>query len=156
MKYKIRVITISIIIIMLGTFLLPTVKVFAQSNNSTAVIKGTYQFTSIEGENIQSQNTFEYRDECFTRSSFIGCKELEMLSIQAASASGSYYGPENDNDEIDTSVCAHNITEMLNKMKFKDVSTNKYYTTEKRENSIGVAVGHKNIIQDGKHIHYLL
>lgn len=150
MKYKIRIISISIIIIMLSTLLLPTVKVFAQSNNSSAVIKGTYQFSSDEGKNIQSQNTFEYRDECFTRSSFLGCKELEMLSIQAASASVSYYGPEIDKAEIDPSVGSHNITEMLNKMKFKDVSTNKYYKTEKHESSMAVAVGHKNIIQDGK------
>ena len=131
------------------SILLPSINVFANTGDSSAVITGTYQFSSNEGSNRQSQNTFEYRDDCFTRSSFIGCKHLEILSIQAASASVSWYGEEIDKDETDPSENAHNIIELLQNLGFDDVATNTYYTVEKHENSIGVAVGHKTIIQDG-------
>ena len=133
----------------LSNFVLPTVNAFADTEDSSAVITGTYQFSSNEGSNRQSQNTFEYRDDCFTRSSFIGCKHLEVLSIQAASASVSWYGTEIDEDEIDTSENAHNIVSLLQDIGFDDVATNTYYTVEKHENSMAVAVGHKTIIQDG-------
>ena len=150
MKNEISLISVSILIILVLNLVLPTISVFAKSEDSSEVITGNYQFSSDEGKNIQSKNTFEYRDDCFTRSSFLGCNHLEILSIQAASASVSYYGSEVDKDEIDPSENSHNITEMLKEMKFEDVSTNKYYTTEKHESSMGVAVGHKNIIQNGK------
>ena len=147
---KYRVISISIIVIMTLNILLFNIEIFAKNNNSSEVITGTYQYSSSEGNNIQIQDTFEYRDDCFTRSSFLGCKHLEVLSIQAASASKCWYVPEIDNDEIDASQNAHNIVEMLNNMKFENVSTNTYYTKEKQENSMGVAVGKKVIIQNGK------
>ena len=150
MKNKAMIIPVFIVIVVVLNIILPTIKVCAEEKNSSKVIRGTYQFSSNEGSNIQTEDTFEYRDECFTRASFLGCKHLEVLSIQAASASISWYGSEQDKDEIDPSENAHNIVEMLKKMEFANVSTNKYYTTEKHESTMGVAVGSKKIIQDGK------
>lgn len=121
---------------------------YADEMNSNKVISGDYQFSSIVGE-VQIQNTFVYRDDCFTRSSFLGCKHLESLSIQVAASSISFYSQEPDYYEIATDVNANNIIDFLTKMEFEDVETNTYYKTEKHENSAGVCVGHKNIIQSG-------
>ena len=145
---KIKNISIFIVVILVFNMLFPLIKVLAKENNSTETINGNYQFASNEGNNIQNQNSFEYRDDCFTRSSFLGCKHLEVLSIQVASASVSYYDME-DKYETDPSENAHNITKFLEDMKFNDISTNNYYKKEKHENSMGVAVGHKCIVQDG-------
>ena len=113
-------------------------------------ITDKYQFTSNENSNIQLEDEFIYRDDCFKRSSFLGCSHLEILSSQAAIASSSWYGENIDKYEVDFTQNAHNIVEMLKNMGFEDVSTNKYYTLEKQENSAGVAVGHKTLQVDGK------
>ena len=126
------------------------INVFATENNISEVIKGVYSFTSNELNNIQLEDVFEYSDDCFKRSSFIGCEHLEILSAQLSIASASRYGLEEDHYEIDPSNNAYNIINLLKDMKFEDVSTNKYYTIEKQENSTGVAVGHKTITVSGK------
>ena len=149
MKYKTGIIAISVFLVIILNLLLPTANVLAKELDSSEVITGKYQSSASEGD-VQIENTFEYRDDCFTRSSFLGCKHLEILSIQAASASISYYGEDTDKDEINTSQNSYNIADMLEKMKFNNIKTNTYYTTEKHENSMGVIVGQKNIIQDGK------
>ena len=127
-----------------------TINVKAENNNSSEIITGTYQYSAIEGNNKQNQNTFVYKDSDFTKSSFKGSKSLEILSIQVASASLSWYGPELDSYEIDSSQNDYNIKNFLNQMKFNKIESNKYYNTEKKENSVGVIIGHKTIIQDGK------
>ena len=121
---------------------------YADTDSSNKVISGDYQYSSSLG-GVQLQNTFEYRDDCFTRSSYLGCKHLESLSIQLAASSISFYSQDQDDYEIATDDNAHNVIDFLTKMEFEDVETNKYYKTEKHENSVGVCVGHKNIIQDG-------
>lgn len=146
---KIRIISLLTIFILILNVLFPFASVFANEKNSSEVIKGTYKYVSNADNKVQSQNTFEYRDDCFTRSSYLGCKHLEVLSIQIASTSVSYY-EEDDKYETDPSQNAKNVIEMLDKIHFVDIKTNDYYTTEKHENSIGVAVGHKNIVEDGK------
>ena len=122
----------------------------ASNNNSKEIITGTYQYSAIEGNNKQNQNTFKYKDSDFTKSSFIGSQSLEILSIQVASASLSWYGEELDKYEIDSSHNDYNIKNFLEKMKFNNIESNKYYNLEKKENSVGVVIGQKNIIQDGK------
>ena len=90
-------------------------------------IKDTYHYTSLDVDNIE--DTFIYSDEYFTKSSFIGNSDLEILSIQVAGASASCY---EENTE------AYNIKDMLTKMKFNNISTNKYYDNDSEENSIAV------------------
>ena len=121
---------------------------YADVEESNHIISGDYQYSSSIG-GVQLQNTFEYRDDCFTRSSYLGCKHLESLSIQVAASSISFYSQEQDTYEIATEDNAHNVIDFLTKMEFEDIETNQYYKTEKHENSVGVCVGHKNIIQDG-------
>ena len=127
MKSKTRIISIMIIVVLFLNLLFLPLIVLAKESDSTAVITGTYNFSSNEENNIQKQNTFKYRDDCFTRSSFIGCKHLEILSIQVSSASVSWYGETTDIYDIDPSQNAHNITKMLEDMKFKNVATNRRF-----------------------------
>ena len=140
---------ISILLIIISLFIYQE-KVFAQTDNSNEIITGTYQFSAIEGNNKQNQNTFLYKDSDFTRSSFIGSKSLEVLSIQVAAASLSWYGEYLDKYEIDSSQNDYNIKNFLNEMEFNNIESNKYYNLEKKENSVGVIIGNKTIIQDGK------
>lgn len=147
---KLKVISLFTIIILLLNILIPSVITLAANADDSQVISGTYQYTSNEISNKQLEDSFEYRDDCFTRSSFLGCEHLETLSSQVAISSGSRYGLEEDKYEIDYSNNAYNVENFLRKMDFKDVSTNKYYTLEKEENSGAVAVGHKDIIASGK------
>lgn len=102
-------------------------------------IKDTYYYTSIDIDNLEDK--FIYSDEYFSKSSFIGNNDLEILSIQTAGASASSY--KNDNE-------AYNIIDMLKKMKFNNISTNKYYDNESEENSIAVTLASKTITVDNK------
>ena len=156
---KKKIISAILAMVMLFNTLMPTMFVLANDDlqeeeliveNSNAVISGEYQYSASEGNNIQNRDTFIYRDDCFTRSSFLGCNHLETLSIQVASASISWYGEEEDSMELDATENAHNLVQLLNNLEFEDVETNKYYTTEKHKNSAGVAVGHKTIIANGQ------
>lgn len=140
--FKILLFTILLVII--------PMQVFAENNNSNDIITGTYQFNAIEGNNKQLQNTFVYKDSDFTKSSYKGSKSLETLSIQVAGASLSWYGKDLDKYEIDASQNDYNIKDFLNKMEFKNIESNKYYKLEKKENSVGVIIGQRKIIQDGQ------
>jgi len=129
---------------------MPCVVVFAKAEDSSEIIKGTFSYTSNEGYNRQIENSFEYRDDCFTRSSFLGCHHLEILSSQVAISSASRYGMEEDFYDTNPEENSYNVVKFLNDMKFENVETNKYYTLEKQENSGAVAVGHKTIVASGK------
>lgn len=115
-------------------------------NSIATTTSDTYSFTATENHQASGTDTFEFCDECFTRSSFLGCSHLEILSAQAANASYSKFG----DNYTDTSHYPDNITDMLKKCGFSDVSTNKYYTSMSSENSAAVAVGHMTVTQDGK------
>ena len=147
---KLKKIPVLTVIVLLLNSIIPSVAALAADINSSSVIKGTYQYTSNENSNKQLEDSFEYRDDCFMRSSFLGCEHLETLSSQVAISSASWYGEEEDQYEVDYSNNSHNVVDFLKKMDFKDVSTNKYYTLEKEENSGAVAVGHKTITTSGK------
>ena len=41
----------------------------ASDTDSDSVKEGTYSYTSNEGNNIQREDSYIYRDDCFTRSS---------------------------------------------------------------------------------------
>lgn len=141
MKKKIK----SLLFLLLMIFPL---SVYAE--DSKEIITGNYQYSAIEGYNKQNQNTFLYKDSDFTKSSFIGSKSLEVLSIQVAGASLSWYGKDIDKYEIDYTQNDYNIRNFLNDMKFNNIESNKYYNLEKKENSVGVIIGSKTIIQDNK------
>ena len=147
-KTTIRGLAILLAVILL-TGCLPPGSV-ADSSWTPATIQGTYSYTSDEGSNKQCTDRFIYRDDCFMRSSFLGCGHLTELSAKVCLASSSRYGE--GEDEYDTSPVNNgiNLVRMMNAMGFKDVETNNYYNLEKLENSCGVSVGHREIQVDGK------
>lgn len=147
---RLKIVLLITVIILLLNIIIPSIDALATDTDNLSVIKGTYQYTSNENSNKQLEDSFEYRDDCFMRSSFLGCEHLEALSSQVAISSASWYGEEEDKYEIDYSNNSHNVVDFLTKMDFKDVSTNKYYTLEKEENSSAVAVGHKTITTSEK------
>ena len=116
----------------------------AGTDSSSAVINGTYQFASHAHSNVQLQDSFEFREDCFLRPSSSGCDHLLALSAQAALASVSAYSA-NDDYESDPSGNPANIIQMLQDMGFENVETNAYYRLEKLEDSAGVAVADRNI-----------
>ena len=148
MRNKNRLSLLLITLLFSSIFLIKDV--FAESINSDEIITGNYQYSAIEGSNKQNKNTFIYKDSDFTKSSFKGSKSLETLSIQVAASSLSWYGKEIDQYEVDNSENDYNVKNFLNEMKFKSIESNKYYNLEKKENSVGVIVGKKEIIQDGE------
>ena len=91
--------SISYLLIIIISFILMQGNVLAKTNNSEEIITGTYQYSAIEGNNKQNQNSFVYKDSDFTKSSYIGSKSLEILSIQVAASSLSYYGEQIDKYE---------------------------------------------------------
>ena len=138
-------VTLLAFLLILTFSLTPTLTVLAQNENQRIGIAGTYQYSAVDDSVKQNKNTFQYVEECFTRSSFLGCSHLEILSIQAATASISRYS---DYNELASDENAKNIVDLLNKLEFKNIAKNTYYSTEKRENSMGVVVGNKIVVQD--------
>ena len=134
-------------IILIILFIILPIVVLAEESE---VIKGTYYFTSNENSNIQLSDSFEYRDSDFMKSSFIENNHLETLSSQVAISSASRFGDKEDYYEVDCSDSGYNVKDFLKKMKFNDVTTNKYYTLDNEENSAAVAVGHKEIKTNDK------
>ena len=115
-------------------------------------IDGTYQFTSAEGSGIMISDTFEFREDCFMRSSFLGCGHLALLSAQAASASYNFYPPTGEGEAPgkDTSQGGKTISELLESAGFEEVEVNNYYSADKLENSVGAAVGKRTITVSGQ------
>ncbi len=117
-----------------------------QEEKGSAFIKnGVYYYTSNEGNNIQEKDTYTYRDSYFTGNSYMESKGLVTLSAQIALASASKYGDYEDKYEQDYTDNGANITYMLSDIGFSDVVTNKYYRSEKLENSAAVAIGRKRL-----------
>ena len=119
--------------------------VFAAETDSSYVTEGNYSFTSNELANKQIEDHFTFREDCFMRSSFLGCNHLLELSAQLAIASASRYGDQEDKYEIDPSNNGENVVNLLAGMGFQDVETNRYYDLEKLEDSCAAAVGHREI-----------
>lgn len=113
------------------------------------VITGTYTFTSAEGSNIQLTDDFEFREDCFMQSSFIGCAHLAAISAQAALASSTRFGDAIDPYGVDTSAGGVNIVNFLTAAGFSNVEANSWYSLQSEENSCSVAVGARTITADG-------
>ena len=137
---NLKIVSLTLAFVLIFSILMPSVY----------ALTDTYHFTSNEDKNIQCEDEFTFRNDCFKRSSFLGCSHLEILSAQVAEASVSWYGEKEDKYEVDYSKNGHNLTTMLTDIGFENVSTNKYYTLEKQENSAGVAVGYRTITVDNK------
>jgi len=88
-----------------------------------------------------------WRDDCFLRSSYLGCCHLAEMSA-AASLAGMPYSDASRTPKENEALSPKYIKEFLSKAHFEDVETNKYYTVYTEENSAGAALGHKTI-RDG-------
>ena len=142
-----------VVCVLLGAILVTAgipLPAFAADTDASYVTSGTYSYTSNKYSNIQGNDSFTFREDCFMRSSHLGCCHLYELSATAALASVSRYGEGPDPYEIDPSNNAQNIKKLLSDMGFSDVETNKYYTLEKLEDSAAVCVGHRQIEAFGK------
>lgn len=134
--------------IMAGALTISGIPAIAFADEAPAVVTGTYKFTSADGEDLRSSDSFTFREDCFMQSSFTGCSHLATLSSQAALAAGSYYGP--DPAIKDVTRNPENILNMLSDMGFENVKANEEYTSEEYINTTGVAVGKHTVTADGK------
>ncbi len=114
------------------------------------VTEGDYSYSSNENRNIQGEDVYVFRDDCFMRSSCLESSHLAELSASAVLASVSRYGQVEEPCAINLKNSGQNIKAMLKDIGFKNVETNKYYDLEKLENSIGVCIGSKKIEAYGK------
>ncbi len=115
---------------------------------TSAVIEGDYNFTATRMSNLQMSDHFTFREDCFQRSSFLGCSHLAVLSAQLAEASQGWFGNDLDPYEDNLGETGHNMVAMLSAMGFSNVEVNDYCGIDTQENSMGVAVGTRQIVQD--------
>jgi len=118
-------------------------------------IEITYSFSSggTEGGQLPTDKV-TWRDDCFLRSSYLGCSHLAEVSAAAALASGAYSNPSLTPEQNEP-LAPRYVKAFLSAAHFKDVETNKYYTVMAEENSAAAAFGHKTI-QDGDKTYTLL
>ena len=124
--------------------------VLAAETDDDYVTEGEYTSTSNEGVQSPLTDSFTFREDCFMRSSFLGCDHLATLSSEVCEASASWYGSEDTGLELDYTNNSANLVDMLTKMGFEDVATNEYYKLVMQENSAAAAVGHREIKAGGK------
>ena len=124
---------------------------FASRDSAPETIEITYHFNPgvTEDTGYTPSDTVTWREDCFTRSSFLGCSHLAELSAAAALTSTPYVDPSLTPEQNEP-LAPKYVTEFLTAAHFEDVETNKYYTTRQEENSVGAALGHKTVRQDGK------
>ena len=122
----------------------------AGESDAAGTVTGTYHFTSTKAANAQIEDSFVFREDCFERSSFLGCTHLAELSCQAALASASWYGSELDPFEISYAENSHNLVQMLEDMGFSDIRENAYYSLEKEDNSMAAVAARRTIEVSGK------
>ena len=128
---------------------------FASGTVEPETIEITYSFNSGETEGgLLPTDKVTWRDDCFQRSSYLGCSHLAEVSAAAALASSPYINPSLTPTQNEP-LAPRYVTEFLSKAHFRDVETNKYYTTRSEENSAAAAFGHKTI-QDGDKTYTLL
>ena len=121
----------------------------AEETDPSFITEGTFEYQSNEGYGHELTDSFRFREDCFMRSSYLGCEHLALLSSQAAMASFSRYNPD-DPVGADYSIGYQNIEGFLDAMDFEDIEHNRYYEQEKVENSCGAAAGHRTIRAFGK------
>ncbi|MDO4807997.1 MAG: hypothetical protein Q4A07_12220 [Coriobacteriales bacterium] len=111
------------------------------------VVEGTYSFTTATAidNSIHVADTFTFREDCFMRSSFLGCTHLSELSAQLAMSSFGWFGEAGDPYEDNIGDTGHNMKNLLSAMGFSNVQTNGYCQSDTLTDSVGVAVGRRTI-----------
>ena len=117
-----------------------SVRAQAAETDEGFITEGVYTYTTGGGKDLQEQDSFVFREDCFMRSSYLGCAHLAELSAQAAMASSGLTGAGSDSADS-----ADNLTAFLTAAGFEDVETNRYYALATQENSIGVAVARRTV-----------
>lgn len=121
----------------------------AKDLNSSAKT-GTYHYNLYEGANKQGTDTFEYDDAYFMKSSYDVDAHLVTLSAQATLASRNKWGDKEDKYEQDPSNGSENVENFLKELGFSNVESNEWYHHEMLDNSMGVALGYREIEENGK------
>ena len=127
---------------------LASMSVFSAETDKSYVKEGEVVATASGPGPHELTTDYLYREDCFMRSSFLGCDHLPILSLQLATASISW--TEADAPSADCSQDSKNLKNFLEDMGFEDFAVNKYYTIQKKENSMGVGVAHRTIKSHGK------
>lgn len=113
-----------------------------ESKLASAVSDGTFlrgTFTFKANENTEDRtDTFIYSDDYFKTSSYDANEHLATMSMQLASASIS-------SRDADYPKKSQNVTALLDVLGFQQVEVNEWYTKPMEQNSMGVAVGYKNL-----------
>ncbi len=122
---------------------------------SSFIRKGSYQYTTSAYK--LNTDSFRFDEECFRESSFKGCSDLVLLSTQAANASTPYHSLSRikgkyawDRFGRNMSSGSTNVEGLLSKMGFSNIKVNTYYNKLCLENSVGIAIGSRNLTVRGK------
>ena len=122
----------------------------AEPTDPVYVKEGTYSYNGTGKDERQLEDNYIYRDDCFMRSSYLGCEHLTLLSAQVSMASGNKYDDGSTDYTHSGEENASDITNMLTDMGFKDVAINNYYSETNVDNPAAVTVGHRKITAGGK------
>lgn len=119
------------------------------------VVEGTYSFTTATAidNSIHVADTFTFREDCFMRSSFLGCTHLSELSAQLAMSSFGWFGEAGDPYEDNIGDTGHNMKNLLSAMGFSNVQTNGYCQSDTLTDSVGVARRTAHHIGGRQHVH---
>jgi len=154
MKQAMRRIILFILTAAVLLYAFPT-GVFAAGTADPETIEIIYHFNSGEtGGGLLPTDKVTWRDDCFLRSSFLGCCHLAEVSAAAALASSPYIDPARTPVQNEP-LAPRYVKEFLTAAHFQDVETNTYYTVRSEENSAAAAFGHKTI-RDGDNEYALL
>ena len=122
----------------------------AQPTDPVYVKEGTYNYNGTGKDERQLEDNYIYRDDCFMRSSYLGCEHLALLSAQVSMASANKYNDGVSDYTHSGEENASDITSMLTDMGFEDVAINNYYNDNNVDDPAAVTVGHRKISAGGK------
>ena len=122
---------------------------FASGIAEPEVIEITYSFSGDARGGLLPTDKVTWRDDCFMRSSYLGCCHLAEVSAAAALASSPYINPSLTPTQNEP-LAPRYVKKFLKAAHFQDVETNKYYTVRSEENSAAAAMGHKTIQEIGR------
>lgn len=121
----------------------------ADTGQSKAISQ-TVTAASEKGDAAPPVGEVAFKRAYFRQSSFIDNIYLAKASAQLAMASANYYDPGDDPQQTDPSLNADKLLNTLESIGFRDVKANSYYSVPDLPDSIGAALGHMTVTQDGK------
>ena len=104
---------------------------------------GQYYYNISHGVDGKTPDDFVFDEECFRESSFKVCPHIALLTSQIAKASTPCRGESGYNEDF--SHASKFIEGLMSAMGFQNVAVNKYYNMSGLENSIGVAIGSRDL-----------